>query len=612
MSNDLVTSDSQGRASFADPGDLDLFLEMLGKFERGEISPEAWRAFRLVHGTYGQRQDGDVHMLRVKIPQGVLSARQLQALADVAESSSRGFGHLTTRQNFQLHFVKLADAELALRRLAQAGLTTREACGNSVRNVTACPFAGVAPGETFDVSPYAEALTRHFLRHPLSSSLPRKFKIAFEGCPEDHVALAIHDLGFFALARGDDGKRGFRVVAGGGTAALPTSASVLFEFLPAASLLEGAEAVIRVFHRLGERQNRHAARMKYLIRKIGFEAFGTEVHREMEGISRGGGVRLPFDPEDPPVEGPPTASRPPPPPPEELAALVARGSTRGPGIVPMPLPVLGPPPPDVEAWLRTNVRPQGQPGWSTAAVTIRLGDLTAGQLRGLADLARSHADGTVRVTRDQNVTLRWVRGEELVLLHAGLAALGLGDAGAGTIADVTSCPGAESCRLAVTQSRGLGKLLSDHLRDRPELAAIASDLQVKVSGCPNGCGQHHIAGIGFQGSARKVSGKAVPQYFVMIGGDSSADGARFARLAAKIPARRVPQALERLLRLYEAEHRPGEDASTFFGRLEPARAKAALAALEPLTAEVAEADDFLDLGESAPFLPVTQEGECAV
>jgi len=245
MSNDLVTSDSQGRASFADPGDLDLFLEMLGKFERGEISPEAWRAFRLVHGTYGQRQDGDVHMLRVKIPQGVLSARQLQALADVAESSSRGFGHLTTRQNFQLHFVKLADAELALRRLAQAGLTTREACGNSVRNVTACPFAGVAPGETFDVSPYAEALTRHFLRHPLSSSLPRKFKIAFEGCPEDHVALAIHDLGFFALARGDDGKRGFRVVAGGGTAALPTSASVLFE---CRNLVGWAEAMAGCTH----------------------------------------------------------------------------------------------------------------------------------------------------------------------------------------------------------------------------------------------------------------------------------------------------------------------------------------------------------------------------
>jgi sulfite reductase beta subunit-like hemoprotein len=610
MIGNLVTDDPQERGSFADPGDLDLFLETLGKFERGEISPEAWRAFRLLHGTYGQRQEGDVHMLRVKIPQGVLGAHQLRALADVAESSSRGFGHITTRQNFQLHFVRLGDVELALRRLASAGLTTREACGNSVRNVTACPFAGVAPGETFDVSPYAEALTRHFLRHPLSASLPRKFKVAFEGCTEDHAALAIHDLGFHALARGDDGKRGFRVVAGGGTAALPTPASVLFEFLPAASLLEAAEAVIRVFHRLGERQNRHAARMKYLVRKIGFEAFRAEVHRAMEEIGRGG-VRLPFDPEDPPAEGPPTATRPPPPPPVELAAQVARGAARGPGLVPAPLPVLGPPPGDAAAWLRTNVRPQRRPGWSAAVVTVRLGDLTAGQLRGLADLALSFGDGTARVTREQDVVLRWVRDEDLVALHEALAALGLGDAGAGTIADVTTCPGAESCRLAVTQSRGLGKLLSDHLRARPELAALAPDLLVKVSGCPNGCGQHHIAAIGFQGSVRKVAGRAVPQYFVMVGGASAAGGVRVARGAAKIPARRVPQALELLLRLYEAERRPGEDASAFFGRLEPARAKAALAGLERLTAEAAQADDFVDLGESAPFLPVTQEGECA-
>ncbi len=414
MSSKPIT-DSRNRGSFAERGDLDAFIEMLRKFECGEISADAWRAFRLVHGTYGQRQQDDSHMLRVKIPQGVLSARQLHALAEVAESSSRGFGHVTTRQNFQFHFVRIAAAEGALQRLAEAGLTTREACGNSVRNVTACSLAGVARAEIFDVSPYAEALTRHFLRHPLSSSLPRKFKIAFEGCPVDHVAVAIHDLGFSATLRIEDGaeRRGFRVVAGGGTAALPTAASLLYEFLPAASLLDAAEAVIRVFHRLGDRQNRHANRMKYLIRKIGFDGFRAEVERELQELARSGGVRLPFDSERPPEEGPPAATRPPPPSPQELAARVERDTLRGPGLVPDPRPALGPRPTELAAWLRTNARSQRQPGWFAAVVTVPLGDLTAGQLRGLADLALAFGDGTVRLTPEQDAVLRWVRSEDL-------------------------------------------------------------------------------------------------------------------------------------------------------------------------------------------------------
>src|SRR5512143_1748498 len=267
-----IATAHRSRPTFAHPSDLETFAQKLGKFERGEISSEEWRAFRLVHGTYGQRQDGDLHMLRVKVPEGVLLADQVLALADVAERHSRGFGHVTTRQNLQVHFVPLPEVPAALERLAAAGITTREACGNSVRNVTACPFAGVSPGEVFDVTPFAEALTGHLLRHPLSSSLPRKFKIAFEGCPEDHAAASIHDLGFLAT-RTEGGRRAFTVRAGGGTSTVPVSAQVLVEALPAGEVLELCEAVIRVFHRLGDRKNRHANRMKFLVRTLGFEGF---------------------------------------------------------------------------------------------------------------------------------------------------------------------------------------------------------------------------------------------------------------------------------------------------------------------------------------------------
>ena len=268
----MLTTESFGRArlSFASDADIDEFAEVLGQFERGEITPEQWRVFRLVRGTYGQRQLDDAQMIRVKIPQGILSATQLNVLADVAERYSRGFGHITTRQNIQLHFVKLHDVEPAMRLLAAAGMTTREACGNSVRNITACQYAGVAADEPFDVTPYAEALTRFLLRHPLSSSLPRKFKIAFEGCPHDHIKLTINDIGW--LARIQDGRRGFRVYIGGGTATMTTAATVLFEFLPVEEMLRVAEAVIRVFHERGDYKHKQRNRMKFLIKTLGWDA----------------------------------------------------------------------------------------------------------------------------------------------------------------------------------------------------------------------------------------------------------------------------------------------------------------------------------------------------
>ena len=601
------------RLSFADNAEIDEFVATLDKFERGELTPDQWRAYRLVRGTYGQRQQGDFSMLRVKIPQGVLSSGQLSALADVAENYSRGFGHITTRQNLQFHFVKLHDVEKAMRRLADSGLTTREACGNSVRNITGCPYAGVASDEVFDVTPYAEALTRYLLRHPLSSSLPRKFKIAFEGCAEDHALTPINDLGWRACVRGINGsaERGFRLTVGGGTAILCASGRLLYDFLPAGEIFNVAEAILRVFHRFGDREHKQRNRMKFLIRELGWERWRAEVDEALQAFRASGGAALPFDPQRPPVEEAPEDTRPAPPATADSAVRASSSKLRGPGLIPEVAPVLSPAKADLWQWLRTNVRRQKQHGYSLATVTVPMGDLTGEQMRLLGDLAQAYGDGSVRVTSEQDLVIRWVPHADVPHLYLRLAAAGLGLPGANTVSDVASCPGAESCRLAVTQSRGLGKLIGDHLRHRPELTEIASDLKIKISGCPNGCGQHHIAGIGLQGSVRKLGSRVVPQYFLMLGGAVADEGARFARLAAKIPARRIPIALERLIELYRVDRRQGESATEFFGRVELARVKSLLGDLEQMTIEDALPSDFIDLSEETEFKPETQAGECA-
>jgi sulfite reductase beta subunit-like hemoprotein len=611
MSQDLKTL-GRARLSFAREADIDEFAATLDKFERGDITADQWRAFRLVRGTYGQRQDYDASMLRVKIPQGFLTAEQLQAFADAGDRYSRGFGHITTRQNIQFHFVKLHDVEPAMRRLADSGLTTREACGNSVRNITACPFAGVARDELFDITPYSDAMTRYFLRHPLASALPRKFKIAFEGCPEDHAKTSIHDLGW--RARIQDGQRGFRVAVGGGTAIMCTSGTVLYEFLPAGEMFNVAEAVLRVFHRLGDYKHKARNRMKFLIKAMGWEAFRIEVEKNLAEFRAEGGAKLPFDPEAPPVEAAPSGDRLKPPSVEDIARRVMAAELRGPGIHPETKPVTSGTDAAFSRWAATNVRSQKQNDYAMVVVTLPLGDFTGQQMRVLADLTLAYSDGTARVTVGQDLVLRWVPWvavAEVPELYRRLAAAGLGVGGAETIVDVTSCPGAESCRLAVTQSRGLGSTLEAFLRGAPELAALAPDLDVKVSGCPNGCGQHHIAGIGFQGSLKKVDGKPVPQYFVMIGGGTDGDAASFGRVVAKVPARRCTTALERLLKLCAAERQPNESSRAFFRRADPTRIKLLLADLERMTAETATREDYIDLAETKEFVPETMEGECA-
>jgi sulfite reductase (NADPH) hemoprotein beta-component len=603
----------RARLSFAEQADIDEFVTVLGRFERGEIGPDEWRVFRLVRGTYGQRQSGDAQMLRVKIPQGILTAGQLNALADVAERYSRGFGHITTRQNVQLHFLKLHDVEPAMRELAAAGMTTREACGNSVRNITACPYAGVAADEAFDVTPYAEALTRYLLRHRLSAKLPRKFKIAFEGCPDDHIGTGINDIGWTARVQQVDGRllRGFRVTVAGGTATLCRAGHVLFDFLPAAEMLNVAEGIVRVFHRLGDYQHKQRNRLKFLVRSLGWEAFEREFQQELSAFRAEGGASLPFDAEDAPVEVPPTMPDMDVPTPAAIAARAVSTNLNGPGIHPQVEPRLTVYGDDYARWARTNVRPQSQPGWSIVTVTTVLGDLTSAQMRLLGELAVALGDGTVRVTADQNLLFRWVPAERVETFFRSLAAAGLGRAGASTLADVTSCPGAESCKLAVTQSRGLGRLLTEYLQDQDLLVRDVPGLNIKISGCPNGCGQHHVAGIGFQGSLRKVGGRPAPHYFVMVGGGTADGMTTFGRHVATIPARRCDQALQRLVSLFRDQRDPGESALSFFRRVEIATVKSALRDLEGLGPEQASPDDFVDLAEETAFDPTIQEGECS-
>ena len=600
------------RASFATDADIDEFVHVLGQFERGEIGADQWRAFRLVRGTYGQRQAEDAQMLRVKIPQGILTAAGIEAIADVADRYSRGFAHITTRQNVQFHFMKLHEIELAMRRLAEAGLTTREACGNSVRNITCCPYAGVAGDELFDVTPYSEALTRYLLRHPLSSVLPRKFKIAFEGCPRDHVGTGINDIGFAARLRAGANealRRGFRITVAGGTSTLARSGQVLFEFCEAGEILNVAEAILRVFHRLGDYQHRQRNRLKFLVRSLGWEGFQAEFQREFDAVR--GSARLPFDPENAPEQEPPNWPRPAPPDSAAIAAVANSTVVRGPGVLPRVAPRLTVHSSEFIEWSRTNVRPQRQADFCVVTVATRLGDLSSAQLRLLALLAEATGDGTVRLTMEQNAVMRWVRKDEVPGLFARLAAADLARAGAGTPSDVVTCPGAESCRLAVTQSRGLGRLLADALVERRDITDAMPALDIKISGCPNGCGQHHIAGIGFQGSLRKIGGRPAPHYFVMIGGGTSEGITTFGRIAAVIPARRGLEAIERLAGLYSDRKEADETPEAFFRRIDLGIAKASLSPLEGLTPDTATETDFIDLGDERAFAPEVMDGECS-
>ena len=573
---DTAPAQPVGRLGFARHEDVDLFVQRLEAYERGELTPDQWRSFRLLNGVYGQRQDG-VYMVRAKIPGGIATAAQLEALADVADRYGHGKGHVTTRQNVQYHFVAEAEADDALRALADAGITTKEACGNSVRNWTCCPFAGVAVGEPFDPTPYVDALARHLLRGPHSSTLPRKFKPSIGGCCGTDCSQAfINDLGL--LARTNDGAPGFKLVAGGGLSTLRRSALVVEEFLPAGEVCEAADALVRVFHRIGNRNNKAKARLKWAIDKVGAETFLADYRAEREAIRAEGGRPLVFPPQ---------------PEPPRRRALLQQAE---------------PPAEGYDAWAADSVRPQKQAGFSAVVVRLLLGDITSAQLRGVAQLARQLGEGEARLTNEQNLVLRWIPTARLPVLYRELAALGLAKSGANTVADVLSCPGATSCKIAVTSSKGLGGELTELLDRRPDLVAAAKGLDVKISGCPNGCGQHYIGGIGFQGGMRKLAGRPAPQYLIYVGGGILADRAVFGRLIGKVPARRAGAALERLIDLYS---KGGGTGPAFWATVPLDQLKAAIADLSEMSDAEATEADFVDIGETTAFEVVTGEGECA-
>ncbi|WP_243027013.1 nitrite/sulfite reductase [Thermus albus] len=563
------------------------YLEaMIPRLEAGEEDPEDFRVYRLKNGIYGIRGRPEHHMVRIKLPAGRISPEALRVLAEVAEQYAENrLAHVTTRQAVQLHHVHRRYLPELLRKVNRVGLTTREACGHSIRAITCCPFAGVSPEEPFDVTPYAEATYRYFLRHPVGQNLPRKFKIAFEGCGTDHARTPIHDIGAVAALEG--GKRGFRLYVGGGLGAAPMSAEPLEPFTPEEDLLPTILAVLRLFDRHGNRKVLTQARLKFLVKKWGIAAF-REAVREERRI-----VKLTASGEDLKAWQPPQDSSPPP-----LPSPPRKPFSFAPGF---------------DEWRRTNLFRQKQEGYYTVTVRLPLGDITPKGLRALAAIAETYA-GEVRSAISQNLLLRFVPEEALGGLYEALLQAGLASPQAHTILDITRCPGADTCNLAITHSRGLAQALEAHLANLPLVRDPGlRPIAMKISGCPNSCGQHHIADIGFYGSSRKVGEREVPHYTLLLGGRTREGEARFGQIVARIPARRTPEAVERILRRYQQERQEGENFQAFLDRVGVASFKPLLADLQEIPPYEEAPGFYEDLGAEGEVFQVSLgRGECAV
>ncbi len=560
------------------------FEEKAQQLQSGAITAEQFRPFRLKHGTYGQRQPG-FQMLRIKIAAGVLKPAQLRVLADIADEYSTGRGHLTTRENIQFHFVKLENVGAAMRLLADAELTTREACGNTVRNVTACPVAGICPGEAFDVTPYALGVSRYLLRHPDFHDLPRKFKIAFSGCENDGdcAVAGIHDVGLIAQVRGNNGtsRRGFKVLVGGGLGSLPTEAAVLTDFLPEEELLPTIEAILRVFTETGNRKNKLMARLKFVLRAKGIEEFRRLVaeKRKVSQVPAG-------------VFTVPTPIKP---------SLVT--------IAPMPLPSSASGPqndPEYDRWAEHNLMFQRQAGYGGVWLKLSAGTFHSKQMRGLAEVLEKNELSSVRIAVNQDLVIPWVPFDRVRAVYDELAALDLATPGARTISDVTGCPGATTCNLGITRSLTLAEVLSRELNGYtdPEI----QKLRIKISGCPNSCGHHHIADIGFYGNVRKVGEQQAPYYQLLLGGKVNADGVRFARQIMAVPARPIPAIIRELLAFYQADRQRAETFSAWVSRTPD---KAIKNRLLPLAEVNANTEDlFVDWGDTETYSLKLGRGEC--
>ncbi len=562
--------------------ELDVFETELRRVQQGLMPEKVFLEFRLRHGVYGQRQAG-VQMQRIKIPLGMLNTRQMEQLADLSEEYADAVCHITTRQDIQLHFVNINDTPNLMRRLAEVGITTREACGNVVRNVCSCTRSGVCSEEAFDTTPYARAMAYFLLRHSDAQNFGRKFKISFSGCEHHACGLAVmHDIGVIAQVR--NGERGFKVLVGGGLGPIPYQAKVYSEFLPAEELLPLAQAIARVFARLGEKKNRARARMKFLVAQLGVEEFSKLVQEERD--------KLPHDP--------------------RWTSWVAEadGFREAPLLPPSELDLDGRSP-EFLRWLKLNTRPQKQAGYSMVTVFLPLGDISSDQLRGLAGLCRRFVGDTVRLSVDQNVVVRWAPNGSLADFYDGLRELDLAEPGAGALADITACPGTDSCKLGITSSRGLAALLHQKFHNGLVNIADRQDLKIKISGCFNSCGQHHIADIGFFGSVQRKGAHVAPVFQVLLGGETEGNASAYGLPVTKVPSQNAPAVVKKLSDLYSAERQDSETFSNFVRRLGKARIKDELASLAELPSYEQNSAFYQDNRQPWDFHMSLEKGECA-
>jgi sulfite reductase beta subunit-like hemoprotein len=576
--------------------EFDDFKTEATRFLQGGTPEDEFIKFRLRQGVYGQRQP-DVQMIRVKLPFGGVTPDQLDAFAAVVEKYvPLRKGHVTTRQNIQMHHIPLPDAERAIRELGEAGLSSREGCGNTVRNVTGDPWAGVAKDELFDLTPYAGAYVRYFVRHPTTQAMPRKIKTSFDGSPRDRAISGIHDIAFRARIKQIDGRgevRGVEMLVGGGTSIMPRVAPTLYDFveLDNGDYLRIAEAVFRVFDRQEWlRVNRARARIKVFVDKYGIEELRRQVEEELEGDwvgERDFSVepRLFLDDE------------------QEHAPVrpVSAGSPNG---------DLS----EFERFRKGNVAEQKQDGFVTVEVKITRGDLTPEQFRGLAEIMREHSGGYARTTVQQNLVLRWVRAESVYDVWRALSALGLGEAGAREIGDVVSCPGTDSCKLGITSSMGLNQAVQERVESLQISDPLTRQIHIKMSGCPNGCGQHHVADIGFYGASIKVGEHTIPAYIPHVGGVYEGGSVAFGqRLKLRLPAKRIPEAIERWIGHYESKREEDEEWRAFVQRVGTPELEALVKDLSlPVDFGLETINDFIDWNRDVPFQVQRGEGECAV
>jgi sulfite reductase beta subunit-like hemoprotein len=576
--------------------EYDDFKTEATKFLGGETEEDEFIKFRLKQGVYGQRQ-ADVQMIRVKLPFGGVTPEQMESFAAVVEKYvPLKKGHITTRQNIQMHHVPLLDAEKLIREIGETGLSSREGCGNTMRNVTGDPWAGVAKDELFDLTPYVGAYVRYFVRHPTTQAMPRKVKTSFDGGPRDRAISGIHDIAFRARVREIEGRgevRGVEMLVGGGTSIMPRKAQVLYDFLEIdnGEYLKVTEAVMRIFDRQEWlRVNRARARIKVFVDKYGIEELRRQAEEELQGewvAERDFSIehRLFADDER---EGAPAAPQ-------------SYGSPNG----------------DVSEFERfraANVREQKQEGFVTVEVKVTRGDLTPEQFRGLAAIMRAYAGGYARTTVQQNFVLRWVREECVYDLWRALSELGLGDAGSREINDVVSCPGTDSCKLGITSSMGLNEAVQERIEAMNITDELTRKLNVKISGCPNGCGQHHVASIGFTGASIKVGEHTIPAYIPIIGGVFEGGDVEFGtRLKLRLPSKRVPEAIERWIKQYEANREDGEAWNEYLARVGTIELEAQVKDLSmPVDFGLETMNTFIDWKRDVPFEVVRGEGECAV